>query len=115
MLKTFLQCCLPADEMSPNIATAKDSYSVSSPASGIYLSIYLSIAEHRVFDQDISHYFSLFWIAAIIININLHKASIFIHSHIDKSINNLKNISSRYIKKWKKKCVNHGNHEINPD
>ncbi len=34
----------------------------------------------------------LIWIVAIIINIHLHKASIFFHSHIGKTIENLKNI-----------------------
>ncbi len=57
----------------------------------------LNTAEQRVLNQNISHYLSLFWIAAIIINIHLHKASIFFHSHVDKIIKNLKNIPSRYI------------------
>ncbi len=50
----------------------------------------LNIAEHRVLDQNISQYLSLFWIATVIINIHLNKRSIFVHSHVDKSIKNLK-------------------------
>ncbi len=34
---------------------------------------------------------ALFWIAAVVINIHLHKASVFFHSHDDRSIENLKN------------------------
>ena len=36
--------------------------------------------------------FVLFWIVAMIINLHLHKASIFVHSHVDKGVNNLKYI-----------------------
>ncbi len=36
--------------------------------------------------------FFIVWIAAIIINMRLHEASIFFHFHVDKSIENLKNI-----------------------
>ncbi len=50
----------------------------------------LNLAEHRVLDQNISQFFSLFWIAAIIININFHKSSTFVRSHADKSIKNYK-------------------------
>ncbi len=56
-----------------------------------------SIAEHRVLDQSISQYFTLFLIAAIIINIHLHITNIFVHCLVDKYIRNLKNIPSRYI------------------
>ncbi len=46
----------------------------------------LNIAGHRVLDQNISKYLEFFWIAAIIINIHLHTASISVHSQVDKSI-----------------------------
>ncbi len=37
----------------------------------------------------IFQYLSMFWIIALKINLHLHKASMFVHSHVDKSIKNL--------------------------
>ncbi len=42
-------------------------------------------------DQNLSHYLSLFQTAAIIINIHLHKANIFVHS----CVNIIKNFKFR--------------------
>ncbi len=50
----------------------------------------LNMTELQVLNPNISHYLLFLKIASIIINIHLHKASIFVHPHVDKSIKNLK-------------------------
>ncbi len=52
---------------------------------------YLTFLSTECSIKYISQYFSMIWIAATKINIRLHKASIFFYSHVDKSIENLKN------------------------